>query len=615
MLLSVTFSISTIAFIGAAAWALWRSGLRQILLSIVLAYLGCDAALCIIGGALSLAGIPVGLVSMMASNFLMAGALLIAARKPLNQAAHLSQAAPASEALPEKSMPGSLEVATGRAKAGRVDCYDAVFVLGMLAAVVAICLYRFGTGFPVSFATIDFAAHLAAAEAIRDTGSVITGFPNLFFTSFPNSLIIDVFAPFIDQSEHFACVIGKEAINLLASSTLFYSLLRLISGSPFAKKMAVLFGFAYALGYPLNNFLFGFCYLGQAVSLVVAIVAVLKLYRDREVNSKALFVLLLLLLTGLGLSYTLFVPPVFLGTFLYLLVALRRPAAAFAVNVVPVIYTVLFTVVVGASSAAIGPALQNDGFILRNLYMDFVPFTPMAVFLVVMCIKMRDGRYSFLAYISVPFLLFQAVLLAVMLAGLISPYYYYKLNYVLWFIVLAASAACFVDFEARYQVRAFLYTWLATCLVFLLVSAAVMQLTFDDDSFDRGGPGGSYMVYRYNLVYIAYPEVYVAYPQDFVDLCEAAAMQKTAEGVGINEVQTLSEDFYTIHMVNALVGERLALDDPQDILRELPGLPGDGRILVVVYEDCEGLDYRAATAGMKVILSNDYGFVAMAESA
>ena len=98
----------------------------------------------------------------------------------------------------------------------------------------------------------------------------------------------------------------------------------LLCANKFKHVISFTFSLIYALGYPLYCLLFGFSYFGASVSCVALLAFILIWAKTNDKHLLIIDVIVLFALSGLGLSYTLFVPEIFLATFIYYLVRFKN---------------------------------------------------------------------------------------------------------------------------------------------------------------------------------------------------------------------------------------------------------------------------------------------------
>jgi hypothetical protein len=606
--------IAASALLLYAAYACPKSGVSQNRIFWIAALLLLfDCWICFAGGLLSIVHIPVSPGSLATVNGTAAVLLLVLRRK-----SHTKQAMSHSRT-------------------------DLAFALSSAFVTGVIGVYRFVKG-PIVFASIDPSAHLNFAKEILADGTVINAFPNLFFTSLPNAMWVDTFHVVFGEVNSVAGFIIKDLLNLWVAGVLFYFLLRAYSKDAQSSKIAfvpLIISFAYLLGYPLNNQLSGFFYLGQSVVLITLLVTLCRMMNTDMLPLKVSLPLISLLLLGLGVSYTLFVPPVYItvlivigqkvlkvdSTGIELTIYpdkqaknkrfLRLLATEALVFCIPVIFTVLFMMVLtenGDAQPNIGSALTPEGGIYRNLLMDFVPFLPFT--LLFMVNRYRNKSFVPLFVMTAALTIYQVLFFCLMVFGQISTYYYYKLNFTFWFIVVACAGTAMIKLYERG-----LRTFVSCCLAFSIFTAVLVVFGVDtrlreiNPLFDSSGFGGYLSIYHTNISYLYHPPL--SYDRNFLELCKRAQKLKTG-GFEDNEIVSISDNFEDVFWIDSLVGERMNRAEASNRFigsTELPSTKmGMGKIAIVNPSSKLYKANRKYIDGLERIYENGRGFIVIMPS-
>ena len=319
---------------------------------------------------------------------------------------------------------------------------DSLFltVLFIIAAVFGV--KQFGSSFDVTYLTSDPANHFNASISVMN-GGLLRG---QFLGYFINGLILKIALPSCGYWNlvHIYCF--TEVIHLFVSGAALYSLLRYIfNGYAFVYFIFAVF---YMLGYPLNNMLFGFSYLGISITVVACIL--FFCVRVQNCGSLANLGFLSLSLYGLIISYSLFVPAIYLGVFIWLGWHLhskgfktkhvaKNIVLLFAIPVLLGFFVVYLSLFGSEGSTSAANALTIEGYIYRDLYGSFIIIAPWALFGFVTYCKERDFLIPIVGGV---FIIFSMALLFMGILGHASSYYFFKVHYLLWllFYILAAKA-------------------------------------------------------------------------------------------------------------------------------------------------------------------------------
>jgi hypothetical protein len=436
----------------------------------------------------------------------------------------------------------------------RLRPIDAVFGALLLALVLAIFYIRFFTANPIIFATIDPAERLGNAMNIAVAKSVISHFPNQYFIQLTGSLFIQSAQPFFPGVLPFRFFELKDIFNLWFTGALFYAGASLYMRSRFSKGIAFLLSFAFALGYPWMGQLFGFVYPGVAVNLILLVLIVMTLLAQGRLARVPAYLAVSLGCFGAGVCYTLFIPPLFLTAFLCVAlyefrirkdrqnkqaggnmalhgqnrgVFLARLALTeFCVFIIPAAWAFANAMVLGRGGEFnLGNSITAEGAIYRNLFTDFLPYAPFALWLLWRAAKKK--QWSFPIVFALLFALYQIGMFALMMAWRISTYYYYKLNYATWFVLVLLAILAVDELTAHARAKRFVTVYFVCWLLVAAFGISGADYKLDalrPMSNPQPGADVSFRVYSTNLLYFTPPGVYNVenYGWDFIDLCTQA---------------------------------------------------------------------------------------------
>lgn len=391
------------------------------------------------------------------------------------------------------------------------DSMDLLAVVAAFAVVTVCGLQQFGFGLDIHFATTDPAVHLDGIFALAE-GGLGRG---QYFAYITPAMIISTLGLLDNPVDGYHVLIICELINYLLSGLIFYSAVRRYVNS----KATMLFGMLfYMLGYPLNNMVFGFCYLGVSVSLIAALVFCLQeecilqgLVTSITTKNYTGIVLSVALISGIlfGLitSYSLFVPPVFLATALFCFNLLLSSGASIKgafmllllLFAIPVVFGfILVYLAFFGSESTVGSAIATEGYIYRELYASFVLFLPIAIYGVVE--TARSAKNNGPCFIFITFVLFTIALLILGLCNKASSYYYYKCYFPLWFFVfyyLCIGLSCLKSVAFSFSVS---YTVVVSLIFAFAFSGADSLLAQKRPMFNPQPLGQAFFpIYHFNF--------------------------------------------------------------------------------------------------------------------
>ncbi|NLG11247.1 MAG: hypothetical protein GX562_06955 [Coriobacteriaceae bacterium] len=526
---------------------------QSLVLWVAVSLLLFECYLCFIGGIFSLMGIPVDLLSVTITSFLLAAVIIY------------------------------LTFSSGHVQHYTLDLTDVCLTILVTAIVLSFGLLRFHYEGLITYATVDPAAHLTFANQITQSKSVIFGSYNMYFAQLSNSLFIQMLSPIFPGLYEFRSFEIKDLIGFWYSGLLFYSAIRYSLKTPPKHIVTVIISLVYLLGYPLNNHIYGFIYLGIAVNIIILLIILASFYTC--FTSRALITTLISLgLLGLGLCYTLFAPPVFLAVFLFIIYALypdrekdseskhkhalRLVLAEIGTFAMPVILTSVFIIFLDTKDPTVMPALNAEGGIYRNLFSDFIIFLPFTLYVVFVAFKKRQLT---LATILVPiFWIYMIPFFIMIITGEVSTYYYYKLNFPNWFLVLFLAASGVGILMQNKQIRYFVVSYAAIWLIIGVFGLSGLESRLHDRNvLISPYPSATLPVkiFEFNKEYLDHPEYGVAYTPSFIVLLHEAQELKTHLGVNAIVISDIweHETWGNSLLSQFYVTEPYSLDDTNSV--------------------------------------------------
>lgn len=334
----------------------------------------------------------------------------------------------------------------------------------LLIVIMAICGYKlFGSPLSLNYETSDPSIHFGSASSLVQ-GGICTG---QFYSHLFSAYFMEAAARLFGTTAMIEAYVISDIAMLVLSSLVAFSVFYFISPNTGMASCFVLAAL-YSLGYPLNNLVFGFSYLGTGVTIILVTAVLLSDFLDSlfesggQIDSHTIVPASMVSLALLGLicSYSLFVPAVYLAVFVS--VCLSAHKANISINgctrlllvifIFPVIlgFSVVYLTYFGSSSSSsVGSSIATEGYIYRDLYSSFVPVAPLAIAGLMMRLKERGLRDA-VCSITIIFVIFSASLFVLGLAGYVSSYYFFKCHYVLWglFFVCACEAIAYLKNQA-----------------------------------------------------------------------------------------------------------------------------------------------------------------------
>ncbi|MDR0875280.1 MAG: hypothetical protein LBN12_03625 [Clostridiales Family XIII bacterium] len=482
----------------------------------------------------------------------------------------------------------------------------------LLALILIIGYVRFFTANPIIFLSVDPAERLGNAMTIAVTQSVITHFPNQYFIQLTGSLFIQTMQSLVPDVLPFRFFEFKDLFNLWFTGALFYGGISLFMRSRFSRVLAFLATFAFVLGYPWMGQLFGFVYPGVATNLILLILIAFALLFRGDIGRIPAYLIVSLGCFGLGVCYTLYVPPVFLAAFLAVAVYERRISTQwrrlalteFAIFIIPAVWTVINAIALDAGGEFnVSNSITAEGGIYRNLFTDFLPYAPFVFWLLWRQISKR--KWDFPTLFSLIFAVYQIGIFALMMTNRVSTYYYYKLYYATWLIFLFLACLAVDALVHKGLFRRFVTTYIVCWGLIAAIGITGAENMIDSHrQFSNPQPSGNiaFRIYSANIFYSMPPGEYsqINYDWAFIDLCSRAREQLGPVDEDIR-VEIITDNIHDTFWKDALTAQMLT---PRE------GTPENKNGLwIVLYESAGYSADKEYYDSLPKLFENERGFI------
>jgi hypothetical protein len=321
--------------------------------------------------------------------------------------------------------------------------FDLLAFLFMLAVVIIIAVMRFGWGLNINYETSDPGVHFKDAMDIYNSQQL----SGMYFYSFICSIVISFFAPFTILINYYKIYILIDILMYILSALLFYSVIRYsnISKHGFKYKiLCLIVSIIYMLGYPLNNLIFGFGYLGVGTSVIMLIFYLANQFNYEKDKVSINILSLVVSCYSIIICYSLFSPFIFIILFLFLCIIYAKKKELFSINfillnlkifLIPTILGFIYSYFgTFNETITITSQIATEGYIFRDLFSSFIIFLPFCIYQIIIGIKSKSSDI-----ISISFIVFALLILVSLVLGLngyMSSYYFFKLYYPMWFFCL-----------------------------------------------------------------------------------------------------------------------------------------------------------------------------------
>ena len=240
---------------------------------------------------------------------------------------------------------------------------------------------------------------------------------------------------------------------------LFFSVTQLLD-KPIMKPVAIIFSILCLLGYPLNNTVFGFSYLGAGVTYCFAFMAVVNLVCRSRLRKTEIGIgigILSLFFYSTLISYNLFIPVEVIFLFGLFLLFLRSKGFSCR-GILVVIVLAIFVGIAGVAAILEWggvKGLTTDGYIYKDLFWSFMPIVPLTIYGVFQDIKKNNGIDSLFIFSIITCVIGSLVLF---LLGYFSSYYYYKFYYLFWVAAFYLGSKGFSELVQKKDLFAIIYS-------------------------------------------------------------------------------------------------------------------------------------------------------------
>lgn len=323
-------------------------------------------------------------------------------------------------------------------------------VIVIITICVVIGMVRFDKFSTISYETTDPAAHFRTSSAFASNLQLLTEENSIdemygdFARTMPGfSLNCGIFMRVFTFLPKYVAYEVFDVLFLCLLALTFYATCLKIKKVKNNNILVLVITCLYFLAYCLNNFVFGFGYLGAgilAVNLILFTYLLINEYGNNFILDSLLFLFNFLLF----FSYYLFIPTIYLAEGLYLLYNWYKKKYEFKKVLKIGLYTLIFPFILGilyfhiisfVSSSGTGSATSSiamEGYIYRDLWSNFILIMPLVIYSFINDIK--NKHISILSFMYVIEFVYILVTFILGLKGYVSSYYYFKSYYIFWLL-------------------------------------------------------------------------------------------------------------------------------------------------------------------------------------
>lgn len=382
----------------------------------------------------------------------------------------------------------------------------AVIIVFLIVCFIAIKQYT-PLSKTVANASVDACNHYTAATHFADNMKILSKIDNktgynlktmqtgaYINTGIFMSVVRSILPSVKDYVTFKIFEIGVLALNILAFYMLISDKLKTKRNFVFGIIFLSLYGFAY----PYTSLLYGFSYLSIAITFVTGLFYMAKIYDSDNCNFLTKLFLIMLMGIGIIFSYCLFVPAVFaficIYVFIkdmknddkkYLKIFKKSTLIITGVLLIVTILAILYLVVPTFTDTDQNKLTDAIGFVggsYKSLYQDFLFYIPFVVLFIYKSIKNKEINFEIVA---LSLLLFQtAICLIGLLAGFVSSYYYYKIYYIIWILLVDIAVQVMCEIDENKEMSIMLTTYVGIWVILVVSAVAGWELKLQAKSPD-----------------------------------------------------------------------------------------------------------------------------------
>ena len=366
-----------------------------------------------------------------------------------------------------------------------VRVVDILTLLVMLAAVIYFACHRYGGASHINFTSVDASVHMKFAKQIATEHTLPT---NMYFSALSTGLFMEAFSAITGSSAFYMFnifVICEVVYNFLSAALMWAVIRERCKSKVLPELTAAGIMLLYWIGYPLYTTIFGFSYFTMSVILMTLLLFLTDMYLREDCNVYVTIIALNLVLYGIFVCYTLFVPVAFLGCFITVLVRMVREDGRkiftkknvirmLCIFLIPTVLGLLKSIANVKELSGDDAGIARDGGCYTDLYSNFLILIPFAMLGGYFLWAKKQSGYI-LPVLGVLICFMVLMLLGGML-GRVSAYYYMKNNSLLWLYLWVLTAeAIYAMLEKCKGAVAFVLFFAGILFVTIYVEPEIMR--------------------------------------------------------------------------------------------------------------------------------------------
>lgn len=394
---------------------------------------------------------------------------------------------------------------------------DIIAVILILLVVIIVGVKRFGIPFNIRYTSTDPSTHYAATKTFtKNLRAPITNEDRMMPSAYINTGIAMLVASdvIIDENQYIVYILF-DLLMLFLIGAVFYTGSVNKENSIVKSILSLILSIAFILGYPLNSMIFGFAYLSLVILYIVTLIVLAPYIKNGEITEITKCVIFSIINFGIFFSYYLFVPVIYSSFGIYMLIDMiknkksKNILSIFTIKNVIEIITILIIPTISGFCFFVLPGLVQtgktmvshiaaEGYIYRDLYSNFLVFIPLVLYYIIDVIKNKENKFdNMLLIITAVFTLY---LLRKGLRAEASSYYYYKMYFMLWILVIYVSIeSLFKLIDNKSAIYAYTYVITYICIIIASLKGIDKDITSINALFNPTNHLNAYTdIYAYN---------------------------------------------------------------------------------------------------------------------
>ncbi len=269
-------------------------------------------------------------------------------------------------------------------------------------------------------------------------------------------LAFKAFNPIIGEMNLYKIYIAFDIMIFWLIGITFYFIVRKAVKTSKGYVLALATTIIYILGYPFNNIITGFGYLGFCLLFINSIILLMQNIERKDISRQVKLLFLLILNISVMFSYNIFAIFIYLSEFVYLLILNKRKLnKKFIIDilitlVVPGVLGIIYFIVPNLKAVNV---VTLEGYIYKNMWSNFVLFIPFILYYMYKSKKLDFTIILFCICLVCTLTFFIGTTYKI-----ISEYYAYKVFYVFWGITIALCFYGIMEFVGSSNKKLFVVT-------------------------------------------------------------------------------------------------------------------------------------------------------------